>query len=40
VPKTESEAVLIEAGKTPNSLVAFSASMVLEEWKKGRLDLQ
>jgi hypothetical protein len=35
----EAEAALVEVGKTPNSLVAFSAEMVLEEWKKGTLNL-
>ena len=35
----EAETVLTDIGKTPNSLVAFTANMILEEWKKGRLVL-
>jgi len=33
----EAEAVLTDVGKTPYSLVAFSATITLEEWKNGRL---
>jgi hypothetical protein len=33
----EAENVLIELGKVPNSLIAFSAIMILKEWKNGRL---
>jgi len=35
----EAEAALVDVGKTPRSLVAFSAEMVLKEWKKGTLNL-
>jgi hypothetical protein len=35
----EAETVLIELGKIPNSLIAFSANMTLEEWRNGRLKL-
>ena len=35
----EAEAVLTDIGKIPNSLVAFSAIITLEEWKKERLTL-
>ncbi|MDR2580611.1 MAG: DUF2019 domain-containing protein [Fibromonadaceae bacterium] len=34
VSPKEAEAILIDIGKIPNSLVAFSATMTLEEWKK------
>ncbi|MCL2182855.1 MAG: DUF2019 domain-containing protein [Chitinispirillia bacterium] len=35
----EAEAVLADVGKTPRSLVALCARTILEEWKKGTLDL-
>jgi len=39
VSTEEAEATLADIGKTPKSLVAFSAEITLEEWKKGTLDL-